>query len=270
MRIFQASIHTGIGDIIMAKTQIEPLKHKFDRIELSFSQHWLNMHDQNYANFLKDLWKLLFTDPVYALTEQNYPLLSPLDFHNQGFTLQEPSGLENLLCNGAPLNLDKEYIVLTTKIRYLSRTKLNSISNELWNTINSLSGKYKIVILGERIVEMSPEYVHHTSEQIFSMYVDIICNIPSDKLIDLSVPALGITSPDLKQFQQDCLIMKNAKCVITLGVGGNFCMATAVANTVGYRQDGHDIFEIIYNRGGGKAAITKDFSKFISTLKQYL
>ena len=269
MRLFQAALHTGIGDVIMAKTQIEPVKSNFDRIEMTFSKYWLSMHDQNYTEFLNNLWKLLFTDPVYVLTEGSFPLLSPMDFHNQGFPLQEPR-LGHLLCNGTSLNLGSDYIVLTTKIRYLSKTQLKNISNELWQTINLLSQKYKIVILGERTVEMSTEYLIHTSEQIFSMYDDIIRNVPADKLVDLSIPALGITSPDLKQFQQDCLIMKEAKFVVTFGVGGNFCMATAVANTVGYRQDTHDIFEIIYNRVNNKNVIAKDFSKFISTLKQYL
>src|SRR5512135_2408693 len=101
MKIVQTAIHAGIGDVLMAKAQIDPVKKNYDNIEIKVSEYWLSMHEAEYKIFLGDLCKLLFSEPPYILNEGPYPLRSPLDLHNQGFTLQEPA-LGHLLCSGTP------------------------------------------------------------------------------------------------------------------------------------------------------------------------
>lgn len=273
MSILELAVPIGLGDLIYIKAMLDSVKFRYSQIRIMFHRGLIadfRGNNPEYHTLLDDIGKLFFSEPPYILTTSGGIFRGPMRIStDESMPLQKPE-LGHLLCKGTPLNLDGEYIVLTTKVRYLSKAKLNAISKELWSTINSLYNKYKIVILGERVVEMNSEYIHHTSEHIYSIYDDIINNVPASKLLDLTIPALGITTSNLQQIQQDCLIMKNAKFVMTLGVGGNFSMATAVANTIGYRADQHDIFEVIYNREYSNAIVTKDFARFISALKQYL
>ncbi len=125
------------------------------------------------------------------------------------------------------------------------------------------------MILGEREVELCQEYTFQSNE-IFGIYKDIIENIPN--IIDLAVPALGITAPNLKQVQQDCLIMNQAKFVITIAIGGNFCMALGSGSKIiGFREDNEPIASYLFDdESYNNIIITKNFDKFISTLKQQL
>jgi len=91
-----------------------------------------------------------------------------------------------------------------------------------------------------------------------------------NNILDLTVPALGITAPNLIQIQQDCLIMNKAKLVITIGVGGGFCMATTVSNVVGYRTDDDPIANAVFNKEYQDAVITKNWTHFINTLNKYI
>lgn len=267
MRVFQASIHTGLGDIFLVKAQLEPLKANFDRIELSFSPYWAGMHDQNYPTFLKDLWNLLFSEPPYVLTTHPHPLMSPIILHNNGFTYQKPE-LSQLLCKGNPLNIG-EYVVLTTKIRNFNIRAYHRVSSQYYDIIRQLASKYKIVILGEKVVERSYEYQQLGEDDVYCIYNDIVNNIPHDRLVDLTIPALGITSPTLSQVQQDCLIMNQAKLIVSLGIGGNFCMAVSVGNTVGYIVE-EGSCNILFDHFYPRCKITKDWNRFIELIQEYI
>jgi len=274
MSILELIVPVGLGDLIHIKAMLDPIKSNYNQIKLSFHKDLVRVfHGDNpeYYKILDEFGELFFSEPPYLLTTlSGIQLTSPMQIATNNRIMLHKPNLKHLLCKGNPLQLTDEYIVLTTKVRYLSRASFNEKAHSFWQTINLLSQKYKIVILGERVVEMNQEYIYHTAEYIYGIYDDIIHNIPSSKLIDLTIPALGINSSNLQQIQQDCLIMKNAKAVITLGVGGNFSMATAVANTIGYREDQHDIFEVIYNRNYPDAFITKNWPAFINTLNKYL
>jgi hypothetical protein len=271
--IISTTIPVGLGDLIYVKAMLDPIKNKCSEIKIAYHRELVNVFrnkSTSYNKLLDDFGQLFFSESPYVLTEQGGEFRGVMRLSTDyGIQLQKPE-LSHLLCKGAPLNIADEYIVLTTKVRYVPRTIFNEKSTEFWNMINQLSNKYKIILLGERVVEMNAEYLHHTAEHIYGIYDDIMCHVPSEKLIDLTIPALGIVNSDIEQIQQDCLIMKNAKFVITLGVGGNFCMATAVANTIGFRADKHDIFEVIFNRDYNGAIITKEWPRFIAILKQYL
>jgi len=270
MKEFKATIHVGLGDLIYMKAQFDSAKHKFDRIELTFNKGWSGVHDGYYMNFLNELGQLLFSEPPYVITEIDHPHMSAVDIHRDHKILLTKPNLSYLLCKGTPLDIDSEYIVLTTKLRYFNRKKFDELSPKFFNTIERLSHKYKIVVLGERVVEMNAEYKLWGVDEIYSIYDDIIKNAPSDRIVDLTIPALGITSPSIAQIQQDCLIMNLAKMVITLGVGGNFSMATAVANTVGFRIDQDIIADEIFKTSYPNVIVTKSWPKFIEILEGYL
>jgi hypothetical protein len=270
MNTFKGTVHVGLGDIIYMKAQFDAVRHNYSKIELTFNKHWTGVHDKDYPQFLKELGQLLFSEPPYLITDDDHPHLSLVDIHNHyNIPVVKPE-LAHILCKGDSLNLDNEYVALSTKLRYFNRTKFNEIAPQFFEIINQLTNKYKVVVLGERIVEMNAEYQYWGANEIYSIYDDIINNIPPEKLVDLTIPVLGITTPKLSQIQQDCLILNKAKFAVTFGVGGNFCMATAVANTIGYRIDNDISTDVIYCKDYPNAIITKDYNKFLQTLQSYL
>lgn len=272
MKTFSATIPIGLGDLIYVKAMFDPIKHEYESININFHRDIVGMFnkDPSYNLFIDEIGALLFGEAPYKITENKHPyyrLDSIVTSHN---IIPHKPEFVNLLCQGTPLDLDEPYLVFNTKVRSLSQSHLKEKIPEFWDLLRELSKKYKIVILGEKVVEMSKEYQIYTSEHVYSLYPNIQDNIPADRLLDLTVPALGITSPNLQHIKQDCLIMNQAKFVINFGIGGGFCLATAVANTIGYRCDDDYVADIVFNRDYPNAIITKDWAKFIQTLGQHL
>jgi hypothetical protein len=271
MKVFGASTPIGLGDLIYIKAMFEPIKHEYESINIRFHREIITRYnkDPSYNNFLDELGSLLFGEAPYKLTDepyQYYRVDELVRYH--GLTPYKPE-LADLLCSGTPLNLDGPYIVLNTKIRSLPQSYLDQNVREFWDLLNKLSEKYKIVVLGEKVIEMNKEYQIYTSENIYSLHTHIYNNMPHDRIIDRTVPALGITTPNLQQIKQDCLIMNQAKFVINFGIGGGFCLATAVANTVGYRYDDDLIADMVFSKEYPNAHITKDWNSFINKLRTF-
>lgn len=276
------SMPTSLGEIINYKFHLDMIKSRYDEIKLSFNKslwgHCLHTEAPDWSHkeslwnkLLSDLGHLFFSEAPYILTEESYP------FHDAGSFVHaygiRPTKAEmgHLLCKGKSLDIGEEYIVITTKARQMNQSFFHRSSPQLWDVLRKLSAKYRIVILGERVVEMRKEYDVHGSS-IFGIYNQIIANLPKERILDLSVPALGETVSDIKDLQQDCLIMKEAKCVITIGVGGPFCLSTSVASmAIGFRTDDLGFTNQIFDgREYPNAIVTKNWGYFISVLERYL
>ena len=279
MKVIQSNIPLAFGDLINIKTFLDDVKNEHDQINLTFHQPLFNIgvntgtpdwaeKKKKWDKYLNDIGKLFFSEPPYTINLNQYPFLDAQDLVKKFRLKPRKPELSHLLCDGKSLDIG-EYIVITTKIREAPRNLLYPLFIELWGTLRQLSKKYKIVVLGERTVEMRKEYIGH-SNTIFGIYEQIIANIPSDCIIDLTVPALGETVSDLTQIRQDCLIMNEAELVVTLGVGGNFCMATAVSNMVGFRADNLWLADLVFTQEYPDCIVTKDWSRFISELEKYL
>ena len=118
-------------------------------------------------------------------------------------------------------------------------------------------------------MEKSKEYTMGINrDYVFGIYDQLITNIPADRIIDLTVPALGISVPEFSKIKQDCLIMKNAKAVVTLGIGGNLWLSAVSSNlTIGYRDDAGDhVMDTIVNSNFPSMFLTKNFPEFIKKL----
>jgi hypothetical protein len=277
-RIYRGNITQGIGDNIMSKCFADQVKDKYDLIY--FTHHPARVIEEKnnspeYWNFLYDIGKLFFSDLPYVYNQGQHQYRRDFELiADFGIIPQKPqhSQFKHLLCKGKSLNLGEEYIVITTKIRYFDKPTLYRFFPQLWQVLRDLSKKYRIVVLGERVVEMCQDYRNHGSNQIYGIYEQIISNLPPERLLDLTIPALGISSPNLIQIQQDCLIMSEAKFVLTLGIGGNFVMAMAVANMVGCRdiKDREPIADTIFQRTYEDAWVSKDWNEFIKKLISYL
>jgi hypothetical protein len=274
MKTFGANVPIGLGDLIYMKAMFDPVKDSFSEINLNFHREGITLSkkDDNYNVFLDDLGNLLFGQEPYKIdTGNQYPYCRLAEVvTSYGITPQKPE-LADILCSGTSLSLDEPYIVINTKVRALERKLLNGKMPEFWTCLLQLVKKYKVVILGERAIEMNGEYIVYTNEFIYSLYPEIIKHVPTDRLIDLTVPALGITSPILSQIQQDCLIMNQAEFVINFGIGGGFCLASAVANLIGYRYDDDFVADCVFeNKVYDNATVTKNWNTFISKIRTYL
>ena len=276
-------IPTSMGEIINLKFHLDLIKNQYDQIALGFYKPLWNtgLHIEApdwpqkkilWDNFLRDLGNLFFTEKPYTLLpaptyfggDSEQILLRKLNMKPQKINMV------NLLCKGTPLNLSEEYIVITTKVREMEKGFFTCHSASLWTTLRVLSSKYKIVILGERVVEMRKEYIT-CSNSVFGIYEQIISNLPSERILDLTLPALGETVSSLAQVQQDCLIMNGAKFVITIGLGGNSCMAHSCAKmAIGFRSDNLPYAEQLFSKEYPDLIVTKNWDYFIKLLKGYL
>jgi len=278
------NIPASLGEIIYIKGHLDAVKDKYSEIKIYFETRWLNdalginaadwkQKEILWLKYLDDIGQLFFSESPYVLTKHNTG-----DILRQWYQVAIDTGspikrinLSHLLCKGKSLNLNKKYIVITTKVRYAKKDVFDSFAPTLWEILKQLSEHYIIVILGEKEVEMRAEYIPDANT-IFGFYDQIISNLSGEYLLDLTVPALGQTVSDLTQIQQDCLIMKEAEFVITVGIGGNFSMATSVANmTIAWRNDDIPEADYLFEKiKSDNSFITKDYNKFLDKLKQYI
>lgn len=272
----EMALNAGVGDFLIPRILLDNIKNNHD-IYVSYNRKIVEEFkndDPAYHSFLQQLGELVFNRPPFRFTAETYPWVGPiqlLDIYKKypNVPLIRPN-LE-YYCQGTPLPITEEYLVLTTKIRILPKNHLLPLLTRLWRTLNS--SKYKIVILGEREIEQSKEYsIPGLSNVIYGIYDQAKANLAADKVIDLTIPALGITVPSLEHIRQDMLIMKNAKATITFGCGGNFWMAVSVSNTIGYRRDNEypttQINDLICHPNFHRDnLITNDWSKFIEKLR---
>lgn len=273
MKIIQNTICLGIGDNLVARLCLDTIKDQCQSIKISHSKNVLRdfrHNDPVYDGFMKQLGKLLFSEPPYQYVDQQFQGIHLPNLLKEYGTRPRKPNLDHLLCKGNSLILGSEYIVITTKIRGLKTANILPLSIQLWKVLRKLSEKYLIVIMGEKEIEMSGEYISQRA-LISCMYEQIVSNIPNDRIVDLTVPALGITTPNLSKIQQDCLIMKEAKFVLTLGIGGNVWLSAAVApKTIGYREDGDWMTDLLVNPDFPSLSLTKNWGTFINMLESHL
>lgn len=249
----------------------DTVKDQYQQISVAHNRYLLAEYkggDAPYHRFLDELGSILFSEPPYVFDHGDHPVISTHQTYLDLQTAIKSPNLDHLLCKGSSLNLDRQYIVITTKIRGLASSVFNSLSSEFWSALQQLSTKYKIVVIGERNIEPNREY-QNPAVMISSIYDQIIRIVKPENLLDLTVPGFGITAPNLNQIRQDCLIMKEAKLVITFGIGGNVWMSSAVANTIGFRADNEGIIDCVVKPEFQNIFITKDWNAFMAGLASY-
>ena len=271
MKKISTSICLGLGDNIIARMIFDTVKHQYDQIRISHDKGVMNHYkkgDIAYATFLNEIGSLLFTEPPYFFDSNSYPPIHTLNTIKNFSPIAKPN-LQNLLCKGTIFDIGSEYICITTKIRMISKRKFLPLSISLWRTLRELSSKYKIVVMGERELEESAAYKNDLPDDIvYTIYNHIVSNISSDRIVDLTIPSLGLVAPTLVKIQQDGLILKGAKAVITLGDGGNLWHAIATGDKIiGYRDDNDHAADAILHPNFTHVKMCKDWGLFIKELK---
>jgi hypothetical protein len=261
-------LNLGIGDHIFCRSFIDPIRYNYEHIYITHATDalafWFN-NDPIRLKFNTQLGNLIFnTKPYQFVLNANYPFYP----NDRIISLNKKPIKPNLdqLCAGKSLDI-KNYIVITTKARQFSKVIFDQIKSKLIEPLNNLANKYTIIILGEKEVQRTKEYENSVNKGlVFGIYDFLIEVLPKDKIVDLTVPALGNTTSPFPQFQQDCLIMKEANAIITLGIGGNFWLASCLGQKViGLRADNETSTDLIYDLPD--IYLTKDVNQFIKYIE---
>jgi hypothetical protein len=263
------NIPIGIGDLITYRGLLDNLLPFYEVINVNLCMTILDVYKPDNKNentiFLQNIANLVFNNEKYKVgLVYNIEHIPPDIFAKHHNLQYKIPNLRNELCNDDKI-IDGEYIVLATKARFIDRELFLSRKETFCSVLNDLSKKYKVVLVGEKIVEMNKEYQHHGSHYIFSIYNDIIDSLKNN-IINLTVPALGITIPNIENLKKDCSIMSHAKKVITFGVGGNFSIAQTVSNAIAYKEGGALDFLFTNHVNNDSYFITKEWYEFINVL----
>ncbi|MFA6201475.1 MAG: hypothetical protein WC679_13830 [Bacteroidales bacterium] len=236
MSSFSLSVGPAVGETVYIKSLLDQWKGVFDVINISFYKPFViqyrGTHAQQYWKFINEYGKLFFSDPLYNFVEQQYQFMFAEDIISKYKLQPLVRNYTNILCHPTYKHGFTDYVVLTTKLRLIPRSFYNQIKDKLFGAIKNLSKKYKIMIVGEREIEYNEEYAAHGTDQIYSIYKDIISNIPKEKIIDMTIPGMGITVPSVEQIQKDCNLFRDSKFTIVLGFGGHFCLSSATSNVM--------------------------------------
>jgi hypothetical protein len=274
MKTLGITIAVGLGDAIFIASALHAVKHKYDKIYINARWDLAEVYKNNgkeYSDFYLEMLKLLFNDSKFIIDDktQKFPFKNMNQLWGEGVPPVLPR-FANVLKIDEKIPVSGDYLVVTTKVRQLDKkTRYNAVKEEFIKTLDLLSKKYKIVIIGEKEVEMNTEYCAYGSRHIYSIYSDVIDGVKNN-IIDLTVPKLGIKSPDIDVLKRDCSIMNKSKCVITLGCGGNFVLALSVANRmVGFRYDDYKFVDHAV-KGADNINITSNVNQFIKLLQRLL
>ena len=272
MKKISTSICLGLGDNIIARIIFDTVKHQYSEIRISHDQAVINLYkkgDAGYLKFLNNIGTLLFTEYPYVFDKVPHQAIHTFNTIRNFSPIAKPN-LQHILCKGAPFSVDSEYIIITTKIRMISKNKFLPLSIDLWRVLKQLSNKYKIVIMGEKSLDESIAYRQDLPENVaYSIYDQIISNLSSDRVVDLTIPSLGLIAPDLVKIQQDGLIIQGAKAIITLGDGGNLWHAIATGNKIiGYRDDQDHNADLILQPNFTHVKMHKIWKDFIKEVER--
>ena len=257
MSEYNLRLSPKIGDILYAKANLDRICIFYDTVNVSIN---LNMYEwRSDGNAMGDLeaYHAFMTGLyVWLFSENNYQIhMEPTDYQHtdwpkiyldHGIAPVKPN-LKSYLKPYAN-NLPKDYLVVMTKSVWFDIDKFTRDSGPIWEALRNKSSQCKLVIMGEREVEPCHEKRLHTTDYI-SMYQLIMENIPHENVIDITVPALGITSTEFSKFQSDCWIAGQARACVTFGYGGAFCMATSFGKSISYLNKSIGWVDQIFNNG---------------------
>lgn len=266
-------LNVGIGDIVFTKAALDNIKDRYSKIKVSPNYSLIDQYrdgDPEYYQFVKDIFLLFFDEQPYEIIDDDsFPSKTPFDLMKENIPLIKPDLAKYLVDPFIYQENKKEnYITISTKVRGLKASDyVMKYKEKFIEALQELSEIYKIFIIGERKIGYNVEYQIH-GESIFCIYDDLRYHLSN--ALDICIPELGKTAPNLRYIKDDCNTMYNAKSNICLGIGGNFSLAASVGNLINFRAtkgDAVDCTAIIFDNIG-RVFSTDDFSLFIQKLKE--
>lgn len=270
---YELTIAVGLGDAILISSALHQVKHKYENIYVNVNWPLAKNFKNNeigYSKFYKDLLTIVFDDPKFIIDDpsKNPPKKDMNGLMKDGIFPVLPRYKDKLTSKTIKQDIEKPYIVLTTKIREFSRTKYESSKQKIFDELNRLSSLYNIVVMGERFVEMNNEYKIHGDQKIYGIYSDIKNCL--HKFTDITIPKLGIEAPTIENLKKDCSIMSEAEAVITIGAGGNFCLGLAVAKKIISLRDDEYRFVNSFFKDCNDMYMSKTPDEFVRLLHEKL
>lgn len=236
-------INMGTGDLFIIKYVLDQVKHRFEKIYMIPNLELIKIYRNDtpeYYQYINDLMKLFFGESPYIIVKElNEPIMVYTVDHGGVIATLYDLGListiessminyNNRKCFAQEKNiLDfKNYIVISTKVRGVYKQKYDDNKVDFYNTINLLSNRYKIVLIGEQRIDANLEYSQEIlKDTIFCLYEDFKKYVNS--FVDLTVSELA-NSPNIINLKKDCAIIMDAEAHICLGDGGNFYIGSSL------------------------------------------
>jgi len=224
-------LRVGIGDLLVCKAMLMK-QAESEKINITLEETHLPLRGgEPYRTFIWTFAHLLFYEPNFVI---------------KGFERSKHTGYDDLYRNGvrpvllpiqtqlcSKTTLEGKYVCLNTKVRGYSHDNFCRQQDILMPALQNLSENFTLVLLGEREVEYNNEYLILTKNSVYSIYPNVK-NLP--KTIDLTVPVLGLTSPSINKFKEDCAIMNGAIITLNVGYGGNLYISSSLGNTINIEE----------------------------------
>jgi len=224
----------GIGDTIHFISHLSYIFKKDEDIYVDFYYPTIEEFKQNpeeYYKFLSDFVNSIAPKNIKIIRGLDGNLLSMKDL----FSFYSISNFKFI--DLQPLfgeNFDNSKVILHTKVRQLNYAYYNEIKEDFYKVLNL--GRKEIILVGEKEIEFGKEYTELGEKRVYSIFGDCIKYLNPNKIIDLTVPKLGITIPDLDKLLEDMQLIGN-HYNICFGSAGNVSLACCLNKTVSYSVD---------------------------------
>jgi hypothetical protein len=233
-----SNIASGIGDIIIYKNNY-PNNKVF----------WNIKHLLDYKPFPDNLKNIRFN---IELILKLFGKESSRIFYNNKVAIKQPSlyklFFQPNLINHFNISLPTytfKYIIVHTKLRFGfndSKSFILNIKYKLKNFFSNFKSKYKILILGERKIDVNA--ATKVLPTITTIYDECLLLKNNNDVIDLT-KELMYNTPEMSHFERDIEIISNAEYNIGVGHGGQFCFNIFFSKkTIYYCPPGLINFEI--------------------------
>lgn len=233
-----SNIASGIGDILIYKNNYPNSK-----------VYWNIKHLLDYKPFPDNLINIKFNIELFLklFSKENLHI-----FYNSNVNIQMQScSLERFLPNLInSFNISQnaynfKYIIIHTKLRFgfkESKQFILNIKLKLKDFFSNLKTKYKILLLGERIIDNNNET--KILPTITTIYEECLLLKNNNDIIDLTEEKIYNT-PNMSRFEKDIGIINNAELNIGVGHGGQFCFNLYFSKkTIYYCPPGLENFQI--------------------------
>ena len=210
----------GIGDILIKfLSDKSPININLSHYDPNNIKHFTN--PENRLEFTINLLKKLceendvpYESYVNFVKSRDLGLVAPLSSDLKSI------GNLNFETNSLHPEIDgTNYIVFHTKARFSSWFDYSTMKDHLSKFYRDFKCKYKIVLLGERVIDDTHEKKVHGITTIYEELIQLKYN---NELIDLTEETT-LNNLNINNFMGDIHIVKNAVLNVGVGHGGQYC-----------------------------------------------
>jgi len=195
-------------------------KSQYDNTKIN----WNIKHILDCKPFPENLINIKFNIELFQKLFKNENLNI---FYNNKYTIKHKLGHIKCFNLTSYFTLQNEYpekyIVIHTKLRLRPNEEnvIKQLKLALRNSFSNIKSKYKIIILGEKI--LAENKATQIIPSMTTIYDECMLLQNNNNILDLTQDMMYNT-PDMKNFEKDIGIINNSLCNIGVGHGGQFCI----------------------------------------------